>query len=302
MEDAYTSDNYCDFVKKGEGIAFGTWVWDRNEIFRPEPVFEFLTKNGINEIYLVYAPEIGKESYRTFIAQAGLSGIRVSLIGAEAEWVLPRGQEGRDAFFAFYEDYQNTAAEAERFYGMHMDIEPHQLEEWKKDNEGTVKGYCDFVLLAGEVADRTGTILELDIPCWYENHQAKDSGESIPLCDFCVRHADTVLFMSYRDNAQAAAEFADYGIKAGLRYHKKISLAFETGKIYEEVNITFDHVGAISLNRELHRLREIMESTFPDLKAGYAVHHYNSWAALPPCGNPKAADFPYDNPNYAHLL
>jgi hypothetical protein len=302
MAENVSSQNICDFVKKGEGITFGTWVWYRKEILRPDSVLEFLTKNGVNEIYLAYAPEMGIENYRTFVARAAVLGVRVSLIGAEAQWVLERGHESRDAYFSFYENYQKTAAEEEKFYGMHMDIEPHQLEEWTNDNESTVKGYCDFVLLAREIADRTHTLLELDIPCWYDKFQAQDGTEATTLCDFCIHHADTTLFMSYRDSGRGAVEFADYGIKAGKKYGKKISLAFETGKIYEEVNITFDHMGTIPLNDELHKLREIMEQEFPEVKTGYAVHHYNSWLVLPPHGNPKGEDFPYDNPNYAHLL
>lgn len=296
------SPGICDFIKSGEGITFGTWVWNKNEIMRPDPVLEFLKKNRVNEIYLVYAPDIGFESYRDFISKSGKAGVRVSLIGADAYWVLEKGHTGRDEYFAFYENYQNQADENERFYGMHLDIEPHQLDEWTGDNENTVKNFCDFILLARKIADRTGTLLELDIPCWFDKFQARDGGETTTLCDFCIRHADNTLFMSYRDNARDAVEFAHYGLDIGRRLGKKINLAFETGKIYEDVNITFHHLGTVPLNEELYKLRKIIEAEYMAANVGYAVHHYNSWVLLPSYGNPKKEDFPYDNPNYSHLL
>jgi len=291
----------CDFIEKDEGITFGTWVWNKNEILNPEEVLGFLVKNGINEIYLTYAPDMGFENYRSFVRKSNEMGVRVSLIGADAYWILERGYADRNAYFDFYESYQNTARENEKFYGMHMDIEPHQLDEWTSDNESTVKKYCDFVLLARDVADRTGTLLELDIPCWFDPYPVREGDETINLCEFCIRHADTTLFMSYRDNARAAVEFAHTGILLGEKYDKKISLAFETGKIYEDVNITFDHLGTVLLNEELHKLRNIMDTEF-NCQVGYAVHHYNSWVNLPLHGNPIGDDFPSDNPNYIHLL
>jgi hypothetical protein len=292
----------CDFIKKGEGLTFGTWVWHEHEILNPDAVLAFLTQNGINEIYLAYAPDTDFEDYRAFAAKSTDMGVRVSLIGADARWVLAEGHAARDAYFSFYENYQKTAGENERFYGMHMDIEPHQLDEWTDDNENTVKKYCDFILLAREAADRTGTLLELDIPCWFDIYQARDHGEAISLCEFCIRHADTTLFMSYRDNARDAVEFAHTGLVLGEKYGKKVSLAYETGKIYEEVNITFHHLGTVPLNKELHKLKEIVDTEYRACHAGYAVHHYNSWVKLPPYGNPIGEDFPYDNPNYTHLL
>lgn len=302
MCEEFSTSGFCDFVKKGEGVTFGTWVWYKNEILNPDKVLEFLTKNGVNEIYLAYAPDMSLENYRNFISKSTKMGVRVSLIGADAFWVLESGHADRDAYFAFYENYQRTAKEDEKFYGMHMDIEPHQLPEWTDDNKTTVKGYCDYVLLAREIADRTNTLLELDIPCWFGIFEAQDGDETIPLSEFCLRHADTTLLMSYRDNARDVIEFASFDLELCKKYGKKLCLALETGKIYEEINITFDHLGTVPLNEELHKLRHIVDTEFKECSIGYAVHHYNSWVVLPPYGNPKGEDFPYNNPNYAHLL
>lgn len=289
-----------NFEKK---VNFGTWVWRSIEIERPEQVLAFLIKAGINEIYLVYDPRRNFSQYRTFVNKSQNVGIRVALIGAQARWVLQDYFSERDKFFSFFEHYQADSQDNERFYGMHMDIEPHQLPEWQNRNEETVQGFCDFVHLSRQFADRTGSLLEMDIPCWFDQFTCWDSnGDSINLTELCIRHADTTLFMSYRDNARAALEFAQTGLKLAELYKKNISLAFETGHIYEEINITFDHLGTLPLKTELKNLRQIVEREYPLSNIGYAVHHYNSWVKLPPNGNPVGSDFPYSNPNYAHIL
>lgn len=303
MAASETSLGVCDFTKDGKPVTFGTWVWSRKEIERPDSVLQFLTLNGVNEIYLVYDPQTAIEKYRQFVVKSTADNVRVSLIGADANWVLPRGYAKRNDFFAFYENYQASAAPNEKLYGMHMDIEPHQLIEWQQDNPGTVKAYCDFVMLARVVAGRTISLLELDIPCWFDNFVCKDTNdESINLIEFCIRHADTTLFMSYRDSGRGAVDFARTGLAMSEKYSKKISLGFETGHIYEESNITFDHLGTVPLCRELCNLRHILKTEYNVPAVGYAVHHYNSWVVLPLYGNLKGKDFPYDNPNYAYLL
>jgi len=303
MTTSTTETSDLALFKSRNNITFGTWIWRSAEIERPDAVLGFLQPKGINEIYLVFDQRKTDSQYRHFIAKASEAGIRVALIGAQARWVLPHGFAERDSYFAFYEQYQQSSEPHEKFYGMHMDIEPHQLTEWQDDNPGTVKAYCEFVLLARQMADRTGTLLELDIPCWFDKFICQDSnGDTINLIEFCIRHADTTLFMSYRDSGRGAVEFAMAGLKLAERYGKKIALAFETGHIYEEINITFDHLGTVPLARELKNLRQIVESEFRAAEVGYAVHHYNSWVVLPPDGNPIGEDFPQDNPNYAFLL
>ncbi len=293
----------CDLAGTEEPITFGTWVWDRKEIARPDDVLSFLTANTVNEIYLVHDPRTAAEAYKAFVRKATAAGVRVSLIGADARWVLPRGHEQGEEYLRFYADYQSAALGEERFYGMHLDIEPHQLPEWLSDNLACVQAYCDFVLRAREVADSTASELELDIPCWFDGFPCRDvNGDAIHLIEFCVRHADTTLFMSYRDSGRGAADFAKVGLETGKRYGKKVSLALETGRIYEDVNITFDHLGTAPLCRELAELRRIAEADYPGLQVGYAVHHYNSWVELPLEGHPIGEGFPYDNPHYKHLI
>ncbi len=293
----------CDFNRVGRRVPFGTWVWRAEEIGWPEEVLRFLVPNGVNEIYLVYAPgKRSAEEYRTFVRTCRAAGVRVALIGADARWVLPEGRQEGERFFAFYEDHQRVSAPEERFYGLHLDIEPHQLPAWETDNATVVAAYRSFLLRARQVADRTGTALELDIPCWFDRYPCADAdGRPMDLTEFCIRHADTTLFMSYRDTARGAVEFARTGLALAERLGRRISLAFETGRIYEEINITFDHIGTVRLCEELHALRRIVETEWRVPEAGYAVHHYNSWSILPPHGNPLGDDFPYDNPNYAAL-
>lgn len=219
--------------------------------------------------------------------------------GSTSATRLPRGKAGRDAYFEFYRAYQQEASPAERFYGMHMDIEPHQLKEWEEDNANTVQGYCDFVKLARQEADRDNSLLEVDIPCWFDPFRNQ---EGMNLLEFCLHNADTTLLMSYRDSARGAVDFAKTGLELARKLDRRLALALETGRIYEDVNITFDHLGTLALDREMAKLRQIVNDEYDLKDIGYAVHHYNSWVELPEEGHPPGEDFPRDNPNYADVL
>lgn len=295
------SPKNCGLRKPGENFPFAAWLWHKEEISQPKIVLEFLVKNGCNRIYLTYEPDIGVAVYRRFVSAASAAGVQVSLMGADARWVLAEGRRQQEAFFSFYEAYQQSAETETLFYGMHMDIEPYQLAQWETDREEVIAGYCAFVLSAKEIALRTGTQLELDIPCWFNRFSATDNGEQIPLSEFCFRKADAITLMAYRDNAKSILDFAGHNMELAQRYQKPVVLGVETGRIYEDENVTFDHLGTIILYQALSELRSLAEQVYPQCSLGYAVHHYNTWRALPKNGHPKGDDFPYKNPNYQHI-
>ena len=79
---------------------------------------------------------------------------------------------------------------------------------------------------------------------------------------------------------------------------KKLILALETGKIYEDINITFHHLGTARMYRELKKLYDLVQQDDRAGEIGYAIHYFDSWRRLPEKGHPRLDDYPYDNPNY----
>jgi hypothetical protein len=295
-------NNNCDFINGNERISLGTWIWSTDVFDNAIETFSFLKKNNVNEIYLAYNNTIPFEEYGKFIEVATKNKMKVLLIGCHAYWILPYGYEDRDKYFKWFEDYQTQANENQKLYGFHMDVEPYQLKEWSDDLAGTIKAYMEFVIYASKISKKNHVLLELDIPHWFDKLVVKSEGESIPLCEFCIRNADTTLIMSYRDNARDVFNTGKFELELSRKYKKKVVLAVETGGVYEEINITFHHMGTIPLYDQLRELRKIVEAESKPFEAGYAIHHYHSWVKLPPTGNPLDDNFPYNNPNYSHLI
>jgi hypothetical protein len=293
----------CDFVKRGEGISLGVWFWNVAKIDCPSEALPFLVENNVSEVYMAYCPDRPDSYYRTFIGNATRQGIRVALIAADPTYILDWGYPARDAFFQWFEDYQRAADETERFYGIHMDIEPYGMgEEWQTRQQEMILQYADFVRYSEERCGRNHIELELDIPCWFDHFTVPDQGEEILLNEFCVRHADTTVVMSYRDNAEDILQAGRDELLLGKKYGKKVCLGIETGHVYEDINITFYNLGTVELYEQLRKLRRLVDEQIAPTHMGYSIHWFDSWVDMPEEGYPLGDDFPYDNPHYAHVL
>lgn len=282
----------------GNQRTLGTWMWDVTDILRPEEAIAFLSSHHVTEVYLSYSRAMLKSKYRAFISLCAAKGIRVAAIGAEADWVLPEGGKRLESFFKWFKEYQEGCQEdSEKFYGIHMDVEPHQLDAWKEDQQSVQDAYAAFLVKAKAFCDEQKVSLEADIPFWFDGLYATLDGQKISLGEAALRLCDTTLIMSYRDNAEAILRCGDVLLPKAKELGKRMILAVETGKIYEEINITFYHLGLTRLYAELDKLYGLVAQA--DLgEVGYAIHYYQSWKNLPEDGHPKETDYPWDNPNY----
>lgn len=274
--------------------SLGTWMWDVTDILRLEESLEFLQSHHVTEVYLSWSRAMPKAKYRAFIKACAKENIRVGLIGAEAEWAVPQGQKAFDNYLKWLKEYQvGCESPEEKFYGMHMDVEPHQLPQWQTGQQAVVDGYAAFLQKARAACDKLGCLLEADIPFWFDGFDVELNGQSMKLCEAVIRLCDTTLLMSYRDNAPAIMACGDMELPLGKALGKKIILAVETGKIYESVNVTFHHMGTKALYRELNALQDLVSARDDVGEVGYAIHYFASWRGLPEDGYPKGPDYPY---------
>lgn len=277
--------------------SLGTWMWDAMEIMDPQSALDFLVEHHVTEVYLAQLRAMPKDKYRTFIRMCSQQGIRVGLIGADARWALAEGGRQLEAFFAWFQAYQQGCADdSERFYGIHMDVEPHQLPQWSEDQDAVVAGFTAFLEKSRVFCDQQGVLLEADIPFWFDGFQTRLDGQEMTLSEATLRLCDSTLLMSYRDNAAGVLACADTEIPLAKSLGKRLVLAVETGKIYEEINITFHHLGTQALYRELQDLAHQVQTgqqAGEIGELGYAIHYFQAWRALPPQGHPKGPDYPY---------
>ncbi len=254
--------------------SLGVWWWNANQITSESACTErldFLQQNHVTEIYLCVVDQTDTQ-IAAFIKNAASRGMRVAWLSGDVSW-LDEDNTGFDEVFARFKAYQDKAAENEKFYGIHLDVEPHQRTnpDWQ--------GYADFVVRAGKEAHAFGTVIEWDIPFWLDDTLVTVDGKSQKLLTVLAENADTLALMSYRDTAAAMLGTAMQEIPLGAEYGCKIILGAETYSL-EGPAVSFMEEGKAIMYAELESVLSALVGE--NLPGGYgcAIHYVDTWMNL----------------------
>jgi hypothetical protein len=254
-----------------------TWLWTTDWIRRdPREVLSFFGEHGVNLVYLQVNPDIPASDYQRFIKQAAGLGIEVDALGGAPEWGLAWKRQEIADFVAWVQTYQQAAEAGERFRGIHVDIEPHLLPEWKTNRPDVIKQWESNVQYLRTEADRMKLPLSADIPFWLGNGTASDG--KTPLDRFMIGQFDSVTVMSYRDTAQAIAGIAEDTFKEAAALGKTALAAVETNPSREGDFLTFHEEGAGAMNEQIAKLHDMIKN-HPSY-AGIAVHDFDGWREM----------------------
>lgn len=224
----------------------------------------------------------GAPALRAFLKRAHGAGIAVEYLTGSSKWALT-GQGGSatsrvDKMITF-----NAGSEAsERFDGMHFDIEPYLLAEWKTDRATLAQNYMDILHIsrAKIVASGQKLLLNVDIPTWYS---AKVPEIWEPLTAYNTPVSGATI-MNYFDEDSTflygyGGKNTSGGIGPNLAKSNNLVLTFgaETMPI-DPVSITFFEEGAASLSSVFAAAQEMFgaDAQF----GGLAVHHYETFRTL----------------------
>lgn len=262
-------------------VSKGVWWWrggDVADVGLAEKRLEFLVSRGVGEIYLcVDLKKYGNET-RSFVKRASEKGVRVAYLSGDVSWIYP-GSRGFAETLNAYLSYQKKSSASERFYAIHLDVEPHQDRKLSNDRKWQL--YADFVLRAAADVHATGEKIEWDIPFWLDNIRVEfNERKDVPLLDVVMGCSDCVALMSYRDTAKAILDISktelDIASKGGVR----IVLGAETGETGEGSLVTFFEEGASVMDVELAKVVSTLQKANIPLGAGIAIHHLGSWEKL----------------------
>ena len=270
-----------------DDFSFGTWWWsfasDAADVRARR--LDWLAGCGVTEIYLS-CPKLLRdgtdESRRTvadFVSSAGAKGIRVAALDGDVGWIRT-GSGGFERAFAAFTNYQARVAPAERFYGMHLDIEPHQ-EEGYKDNETDALGR-HWALVRDRIAPAfraTGWTLEFDTPFWWDERTIPAGAGETNLAALVASAADTVTLMSYRDTADAIYRCGEGEVPLAAAGGAKLVFGVETHSS-EGDKVSFMEESQQIMFAELDALRATLRARHPGGRFGVAVHDVAHWEAL----------------------
>ncbi|MCA1064181.1 amidase [Rossellomorea sp. AcN35-11] len=259
-----------------------TWLWNTVEIVdQKDEIIVFLREHGVNEVYLQVNPEVGIEHYQRFIEMATIEKIHVYALDGAPHWATVKGQSSLITFFDWVEKYQMVAGEAQRFTGVHLDVEPYLLSGWSSAYKKTVLNYQKMVNTAVNRSSSLDITLGMDIPFWFDEKTYHNEFGKGNLARWVIGKTDEVAVMAYRDQAngpngiiQLVRSEMEYGLSQG----KKVKVGIETAPSAEGDFISFHEEGEAFMLHEMNRVED-KYATYSSYK-GIAVHHYGSWKDL----------------------
>jgi hypothetical protein len=284
-----TKKTTIDFRKQEDPDTLGVWWWQISTIKNSDNLMTFLKENTVSEIYLcidgMSEAQNGRatfEDVRAFVKKAGTMGIRVAALTGDYRWVNP-DDTGFERYVKKFKEYQSEAADDEKFYSMHLDVEPHQHPEFKTGAEGRAKVmqlFADFVVnKAVPAAKEAGTLLEWDIPFWMTDIVKDSDGSEIVLAEMMAKYCDTIAIMSYRDTATKILDVSKEEIEYAKKYGCKIILGAET-KSSEGDAVSFMEEGKAIMVAELEKVHKSLKESLTDISFGLAVHQASVWFSL----------------------
>lgn len=262
-----------------EGPIRATWLWDTMQIVdHTESILQFAATNQIGAIYLQINRDVKLPYYKEFIRKAGEQGVVVDIMDGRPAWGLSENVNQIAAFLDWVEAYQSQAEADERFAGIHLDIEPHVLPEWKTDQERVISEWQGNVRYIMNRATKMNMPVAADLPFWLDNY--KIPGSEMAVSSWMIRQYDAVTIMAYRDTAKAIFDVAKTELAESAALGKKLSIAVETKQSKEGQFITFYEEGKAYMESQL-KLVENMAKGY-DSYSGISVHEYGTWKSLIP--------------------
>jgi hypothetical protein len=258
-----------------------TWLWNPWMIYSDEAgTLAFLESKGVNKVYVQIDAEVPPAVYRSFIEKAGAKGMRIFALDGAPGWVAPKGAVHQDRLMAWIKTYQNGSPAAQKFAGIHLDVEPYLYSGWNTNQAATVKAYQALLTKAKNSATTLNLPLEADMPFWFDEISYKNTYGKGILAEWVIAKTNSVTIMSYRDSAPFIIDLVENELAFGQKYGKTVVVGVETGQTDEGDSITFYEEGESFMNEQLSIVSNHY-SNHPGF-GGIAVHHVDSWKTMAP--------------------
>lgn len=279
----------------------GLWVWETSPLLsdpaQRAAFFNFCERHNIDVagVYIRTEPTPGGRrlnnapEWAAVLAESTGRGMRLHALDGDPSYALHAHHDTMLAVVDAVISYNASVEPSARFSGIHFDVEPYLLPEWKtpETRERLLGEYLDVNDRAAKRSRAAGLVYGVDIPFWW---QVKDeaTGEPVSVSTFqgvrksATEHllamVDNVGIMAYRNvptGPQGIVSLALETLDSADRISQaRVFVGLETEKISEGVpeNTTF-------ANKSLKELQEalaIVDRVFigrPSF-AGVAVHSY----------------------------
>ncbi|CAH8248241.1 copper amine oxidase N-terminal domain-containing protein [Paenibacillus melissococcoides] len=261
-------------------VPKATWIWDSHIIERdPDKLINFAIDNQVTSVYLQIDADIAPAVYKDFIRTAKEKRINVEALAGRPDWAYKSKQDQIQKFIAWVQNYNAAVKTEERFDGLHFDIEPYLLPEWKTANKAILASWMDNMSLIEQETRGSGIKIALDVPFWLNT--IKVPGTEYSFSAWLLEKFDCLVIMDYRNFAlgkNGIVENASAMMRQAATLKKQVIVAVETAKNMESDRTSFYAKGIEAMEKELQAAHQKLSrhSSY----AGFAIHDYKSWAAM----------------------
>lgn len=257
--------------------SFSTWLWDTTRIEQdPAQLVKDIQEKRVNRVYLQINPEVPILAYQRFIKAASSSGITIYALDGGRTWATS-GQLDYEAFWDWVGRYQEEVAVDERFKGVHLDVEPYLLSNWKENQTKIVRAYEDMIKDAADRSKALQMTIGADIPFWFD--EIDSITESDSLAYSVIKMVDEVTIMAYRNKAKGENGFIELTKNErrwGSLLSTSIEIGLETMPSKEGKFISFASKGESTMMQEIQEMISIVG----DKSTRFSIHHFDSWVNM----------------------
>lgn len=278
-----------------ENLNRATWIWKTEEVIGNDDQINqfvaFANDNGIKRVYIHINPDVPHQTLANFVRKCSALGIAIEALMGDASWIFdPQSHESLRIRLRWVTDYQNQFAKDAQLalQGLHLDIEPWQLEEWRNSEQpDLIRRWLGCFRYLKDWAKTQDPPLPVaaDLPFWLHTLQYPDNGERLDVA--IMTHLDGAVFMTYRNDPQVLMDIASDALWACSKCGKQkdgIYLGVETVPSEEGKHISYHGLGTRKLQGDLDRLEggHMSRKRQPHEKhfAGVAVHDYHTWSRM----------------------
>ena len=258
-----------------------TWLWNPWMIVNNEAgTLAFLESKQLNKVYVQIDRDIPVKVYRSFIEKAAAKGMSIYALDGAPDWVAPKGYTSQNQLMNWLGQYQNGSTAAQKFAGVHLDVEPYLYSGWTSNQAATIKSYQALLQRAKTSTTSLNLPLEVDMPFWFDEIRYKNTYGAGLLAEWVIANTDSVTIMAYRDDSSFIIDVVKNEIAMAGKNGKAIVVGVETGETSEGDNISFFEEGESAMQQELSAVQAYYMNT-PGFN-GTAVHHVGSWMTMNP--------------------
>jgi len=258
-----------------------TWLWNPWMIHNDEAgTLAFLESKNVNKVYVQIDADIPASTYQRFIEKAGAAGMAIYALDGAPDWVAPKGYTKQDQLMSWLAHYQRGSVPAQRFSGVHLDVEPYLYSGWNTNHAATVKAYQALLTKAKSSTAALNLPIEADLPFWFDEISYKNTYGKGVLAEWVIANTHSVTLMAYRDSAAMITDLVKNEIAYGEKHGKPVVVGVETGQTDEGDFISFYEEGEAFMKVELAKVSDAY--TGAKGFGGIAVHHVDSWKTMAP--------------------